>query len=114
MTDTKLTPHEHRTVWPDNRYKIVLPSWVEEHKPETVLEKRKECEGEEGYIGSKGLCDYYYDAYVAEEPDCETCEGTGEVDVLYSDVFTLMGSNEAMRRAGEVHHTEVCPDCEEL
>jgi len=45
--------------------------------------------------------------------DCETCEDTGEVDVLYSDVFTSMGNGEAMRRAGEVHHTEVCPDCEE-
>ena len=43
--------------------------------------------------------------------NCETCEGTGEVDVLYSDITCEMGSNEAMRRAGEVHHTEVCPDC---
>ena len=44
--------------------------------------------------------------------DCETCEGKGEIDVLYSDIACEMGSNESMRRAGEVHHTEVCPDCE--
>ncbi len=49
----------NETIWPDNRYKIIIPSWVEAYSPEDVLEKRKECVGEDGYIGSKGQCDYY-------------------------------------------------------
>jgi len=46
---------------------------------------------------------------------CESCEGTKVIEVLYSQVNGSgcgLSNEEAMSKAGEVHHTEECPDCE--
>ena len=46
--------------------------------------------------------------------DCEYCEGTGIIEILYSQVSGSAGgcSNEhAAWLAGEVHHIEECSRC---
>ena len=52
---------------------------------------------------------------IKREPvDCEECDGTGEVAICNSDVFGScvgMSNDEAMRRAGDVHHMEECSEC---
>ena len=48
-----------------------------------------------------------------EYEECEKCEGTGRVEVLYCDCHGCggMSNDQAMMMAGEVHHVEACEPC---
>ena len=47
--------------------------------------------------------------------ECEYCEGTGEIEVLYCETRGAcygMDYDRAVEMAGDVHHREECPFCE--
>lgn len=45
---------------------------------------------------------------------CPDCEGKGTIEITYDEVWGSgrgMSNEEAMRKAGEVHHEEECERC---
>lgn len=43
--------------------------------------------------------------------ECEECGGVGEVPVLYDQMRLNMSAEEAVSKAGTIHHWEECPYC---
>ena len=57
-------------------------------------------------------CTIEDDGCVLRQQYCPECGGAGEVDVLWDQGYHPGLSNEeAMNKAGEVHHSEVCEYC---